>query len=391
MKQGSLMVMGCGMWLLLAGLPAGGAEFQDGDRREDRQFSGGEIENGGRPGERGFRRNWPADATVSQPRVIESGFVFMGDQYVPGPYLLQQTEEGLRINDRLVESELPQPSYQREDGGEDWGGRSRDWGSYGPGGYGFSRGGRSWSMLSVVAARLQSGAAIVILPGEPIASFKDPFSVDDLFQSFLSSDVHADHFQDMLGALPPEADVERWIAWATGFQPPAELRRLIEERVAARQEIERENAEKIASVKRFDSAAYPLTMLGMIVGVLALGHLLHSLPKGDHEIPAERRAEASKAVMYSVGLIAFLSALDLTWTILASQAGMMKELNPIGSRFIHDPQLLTLFKAGATLLGCGLLYVLRQHSRARWASWWLCLVCTVLTFRWLMFNSMFIA
>jgi hypothetical protein len=34
--------------------------------------------------------------------------------------------------------------------------------------------------------------------------------------------------------------------------------------------------------------------------------------------------------------------------------------------------------------------LLRRHYIARLAAWWLCLACTILTFRWLMFNSMFL-
>jgi len=69
----------------------------------------------------------------------------------------------------------------------------------------------------------------------------------------------------------------------------------------------------------------------------------------------------------------------------------MRELNPLASRLISDPEALVAFKVVATLLGCGVLFALRRHSRAQLASWWMCLVCTMLTFRWLMFNSMFIA
>jgi hypothetical protein len=53
--------------------------------------------------------------------------------------------------------------------------------------------------------------------------------------------------------------------------------------------------------------------------------------------------------------------------------------------------MLSIFKATATLLSCSLLLFLRRHPRAQLASWWLCLVCTLLTFRWLVLNSMFVA
>lgn len=68
----------------------------------------------------------------------------------------------------------------------------------------------------------------------------------------------------------------------------------------------------------------------------------------------------------------------------------MRELNPLGSRLIDDPVQLSAFKIATTLLCCTLLYALRGHATARTAAWWLCLVCTVLTFRWLVANSLFV-
>lgn len=138
--------------------------------------------------------------------------------------------------------------------------------------------------------------------------------------------------------------------------------------------------------------AYPLTLLGMVLSVIAFGHLLKSLPDhGAMRTNGGVTAEIVRATVVSLGLVIVLSGLDLVWTLLASQSGQMRELNPLASRLISDPQALIAFKAVATLIACGLLFALRHHGRAQLASWWICLICTMLTFRWLMFNSMFIA
>jgi hypothetical protein len=89
-------------------------------------------------------------------------------------------------------------------------------------------------------------------------------------------------------------------------------------------------------------------------------------------------------------LIAALSGLDLVWTLLASHAGQMAELNPIGTQLLGNPLHLSLFKITATVASCSLLMFLRRHPRAQLATWWMCLICTVLTFRWLVLHSMFI-
>ncbi|MFG0332012.1 MAG: DUF5658 family protein, partial [Maioricimonas sp. JB049] len=101
--------------------------------------------------------------------------------------------------------------------------------------------------------------------------------------------------------------------------------------------------------------------------------------------------QALRMLRRSVLLIVVLSLFDLVWTILASQAGQMKELNPLASYFVHDPVGLIMFKSLATCLAVGLLVAMRHYRRAQTATWWLCLVCTLLLFRWLTFSSMYVA
>ena len=83
-----------------------------------------------------------------------------------------------------------------------------------------------------------------------------------------------------------------------------------------------------------------------------------------------------------------MSAVDLLWTIMAGQAGVMKEINPLAAGLIQTPTSLALFKVTATAIGCGLLYSFRDRRRVQEATWWMCLVCVLVTFRWVMFDSM---
>ena len=78
-------------------------------------------------------------------------------------------------------------------------------------------------------------------------------------------------------------------------------------------------------------------------------------------------------------------------TIMTSQAGQMREVNPFGNSLIQNPALLALFKIGATGLSIGLLFGLRKYRRAQVAAWWACLILTILALRWLTFNSMMIS
>jgi hypothetical protein len=154
--------------------------------------------------------------------------------------------------------------------------------------------------------------------------------------------------------------------------------------------VESANRSRTIAVHRLQTVAYPLSVTGMLLVVAALGHLLRAHPGTDGDAPVVR-PEAIRATVISIALIAVFSLVDLVWTILAVQAGQMRELNPVGRLLIPDPRLLVAFKVSATLVGCGILYRLRRHSRARIAAWWLCLLCTVLLLRWVIFHSMFIA
>lgn len=158
-----------------------------------------------------------------------------------------------------------------------------------------------------------------------------------------------------------------------------------------------DNTQVSEAVRDLGRWSYPLTVLGMLLGVLAIGHLLKSAANpslaasGD---PRESRDSINpafiKATVVSIGLIFAMSMLDLAWTLLASQAGQMRELNPIGARMIDSPALLIVFKAIVTGGACLIFYSLRKHAQTQTAAWWMCLVLCLLTMRWLVFNSLFV-
>jgi hypothetical protein len=146
-----------------------------------------------------------------------------------------------------------------------------------------------------------------------------------------------------------------------------------------------------AATIRLAAFGYPLTILMMILVVLGFGHLLSHRPSADEWNDDSPTNQLSEPFNRSLLLIVGLSAVDLVWTLLVSQAGAMRELNPIGSQMIADPWQLVAFKVLVTLSAVGLLYFCRRVPLARQASWWSCLVLTLVAARWLVFNSMFIS
>jgi hypothetical protein len=324
---------------------------------------------------------------------IESGFVFIDGDFVPAPYTIALSEDKreVLINGRAVPGAIPLEALgmrsDRESRSSREEGRRRS-----------DAGRNPWrvdSNMWVIRLRrlLEVDHTVVAFRDQPMWRLDDTQTYA-LLKSLLEPEA-AEHMTALTALAGPVA-AGAWPRWLRTIKPDEAFRRQAEPFVAGLDEAQSSNFAAIRAVQRFDAVAYPLTILGMILSVIAFGHLLMSLPNND----AMRRGvdaggsvlshEVVRATMISVVLVAVLSSLDLTWTILASQAGQMRELNPIASHFISNPMALIAFKSAATLLGCGLLYTLRNHSRAQLASWWMCLVCTMLTFRWLMFNSMFV-
>ena len=188
------------------------------------------------------------------------------------------------------------------------------------------------------------------------------------------------------------ADPQVWATFVRDFECPPELHDRAFKYFDRKKEIGETKAAQAsanlsrASAKRMlESSAYPLTMVGMLLVVMAFGHLLSFKP--DSTNGSAVSPEAQRAIRHSLILLAALSGLDLIWTLLASRAGVMKELNPLGAALIDDPLPLIVLKIVATMSAVVLLFALRQHNVAQKGAWWGCLICTLLTVRWLTFNS----
>jgi hypothetical protein len=140
------------------------------------------------------------------------------------------------------------------------------------------------------------------------------------------------------------------------------------------------------------SMKYAVTVAGLVLAVIALGNLLNHRPNnGERWTDVDHDSDTVSMVIRNVVLVALLSLFDLALTLLAHQAGGFLELNPLSDRLLGDSFHFVLFKVTTLSVACLILVMIRKHRLAQMASWWLCLVCTVLTFRWLTFNSIFLA
>lgn len=238
---------------------------------------------------------------------------------------------------------------------------------------------------------IEHGGMVVVFEGDAPQMLRDSRMVEVL-RVITEPDLSKRDPALVLTLLSHEADRDVWQSWLTSYHLPVAYVPAARELIAKTDAAEAEGEKVIAANQRLSAWAYPLTIFGMLMSVVSFGHLLQFPPRGNPDlIPSRRRAELCRATVVFLAMVAILSTLDLVWTLLTSQAGQMHELNPIGQHLLEDPWMLAVFKMAATLASCGLLLMLRRHPRAQLASWWMCLVCTLLTFRWLVLNSMFVA
>lgn len=307
------------------------------------------------------RRDRRVDKKQSRERVLE-------------PYQLDPLETGFVI----VDGQFVEPPYQIE-----WDGNQLTLNGFAVSGRrGYRQGGEAWSDL-------EGDAVLVIDDGKLISYLVPSDERIAVIAHIASQNEDLSEFQPLVDSLDSFPFVEDLLQRWERMDVSGESSQRAMDALLLVKEAEERNMLEVKAISRLNRFGYPLTMAGMVLAVVAFGHLLSNRPEGFSVSAAPNPTpQAMKAVSHSILYVVLLSTLDLVWTVLAWQAGQMTEMNPIASQFIHDPQQLVAFKSAATFLGAGILLVLRQHRSAQTASWWLCLVCTVLTFRWLTFNSM---
>jgi hypothetical protein len=181
----------------------------------------------------------------------------------------------------------------------------------------------------------------------------------------------------------------RWIELVDAMQPSAELAARVES-VERERVVVRRRPSPPPSLSNF--VKYGISVMGIVLGVVALGTLLNHRP---HSKAAWRDLDTSgdsiPLVVRNVVLVAVLGFFDLGCTLLAQRSIGFVEINPLGAGLLDNPALLTGFKVASLLLGCVILLALRRYRGAQVASWWLCLVCTILTFRWATYGTLLLA
>jgi hypothetical protein len=149
------------------------------------------------------------------------------------------------------------------------------------------------------------------------------------------------------------------------------------------------NAETVLTARTFH---YGMTLAGMALGVYGFGMILQHRPHVRRSGACiDGDGEGFQMLPVYVLLLVVFAGFDLVCTLFTSQSGGLLELNPIGSSLLNRPIALTGLKVLATIVTAGILILLRPYRVAQVTSWWLCLALVMLTLRWVVFSSMFLA
>ncbi|TWU02328.1 hypothetical protein Pla52n_33780 [Stieleria varia] len=376
---------------------------------------------------------WAADSTsetASQARYsdIRTGFLFLDGDYVPMPYSIAVKDDQVIINGRELDltkydlSQYERPMQREGDfrfrpvanRGESMGGQGfgrQDFGKQGSGGGpsggggfrdgsfpGWQRRGRGEMPDSRSPAErfamdirtLNSDAVVLVEPGKSPRTLWTSDSGSDFLAALAShgDGMHAE--ADLPEALSAVINEQDWGRYVQSYFRDSQLRERISEWAdRVQQAVVQSDRHDRFTVWR-ERLAFPITLFAYVMVVFAIGHLMTHAPQmvgNDHR---EALSNMKQISIKTLLIVASLSAIDLIWTLLASESGSMKELNPLGRGLIENPMHLMIFKISVTAMSIVLLYRLHDQPLARRATWWSCLVLTLLTARWLTFQSMFV-
>lgn len=328
----------------------------------------------------------PGHQAGPQPIHSDAGYVFVDGDCIDAPYEVLLEGESFSINGQVYEEATFDLQTVSPPGGA--GGRRGQGqrGARGPRGGGLVSGARKF----VRDVGVLSGGGVVILEtGRAPIVYGAKDGAHECLEFLLAKSASTGE----PAVIPDEIDESTQQDWnrlaATVQMTPDFVARAtiqVEELNVVRDKVVRE-----FEAKRFgDRINYPMTMLAMVLVVFSAGHLM-AMSQSTFSATAEADGsiETQRNIVKSLVIVALLSALDLIWTLVAHQSGSMRELNPIAGKLISNSTQLMVFKVSLTALALGLLFWLRNQAIARKATWWCCLVLTLLTVRWLTFHSMF--
>ncbi|MCS7469295.1 hypothetical protein NZK35_21810 [Stieleria sp. ICT_E10.1] len=179
-----------------------------------------------------------------------------------------------------------------------------------------------------------------------------------------------------------------WSDDAPSIETTRRLKEVMDSFLADNAESDASAASEIASTNRAAWTSYVFTVAAMMIAAFSFGHLLTTSPPRRHRwTHIDASPDATRSVVESLVLISLLSVIDLFWTTIKSTETHFHEMNPLGNQILLNGDSLTAFKVISVLVSLTVLFFLRQYKGAQHASWWGCLICTLVAFRWIVLDS----
>ena len=347
----------------------------------------------------------PCLASESDLLVVRKmyGYIFVDGAYISAPYEIEYSEDVVRINDLEFDKdsfdlsnfeELPARNFGPWRRGRGFNGRyqSSPINDAGFVSQDSTRGGfgrrTSFDRFCDELRGVNDGMIAVLYTGDAPLFVQQFAGRHEFVRALHIPEASAEPIPPIISA---EKDRATWNRLLDDFKGDREFDRRVEEEIRMVDAAEADGDRVMAGTKWMEKLSYPISILAMVLVVIGFGHLLNNRPTVE-ALDAESVywSNQRRVVAQSLLIVGLLSAIDLIWTISASNAGMMKEMNPLASHLISDPFRLFFFKATVTATSIGILYWLHRRPIAQMASWWSCLLLTLLTARWVVFHSMFL-
>jgi hypothetical protein len=306
-----------------------------------------------------------------QHATIQTGFVIRDGEYIPPPYALTEDADQVLLNGETL------PAIQSAFRHVSFGGPHL--GRFGP-----------MPRRSIVRSTLEDNG-VLLVENEKSLTIRPEFT-GRFLATLLSDEDNESKIYNLSHELsgpgfPSNID---WSTFVNVFVPNRQLDERYDAMFVQPLQMEQENAEVSTFSKR--TIRYAMTVAGMIFGVFGFGMLLQHQPhvrvkRGE----VDREGPGFQFLPLYVALVFLFGMFDLTCTLFANETGGLLELNPLGDRLVNNPIGIILSKILVTALSVTILVALRKYRVAQITSWWLCLVCVFLTFRWVTFTSMFLS
>ena len=307
-----------------------------------------------------------SDLRVFKGIPIEHGTVVLQGRKLPAPYVVSRTRGEVLVNGEVI-TRAPKDSPEA-----------------------------ARQLAAQVERTLFDGHWVVIF-GEGIVTYADGAEGGMvLIGSLARAETLTERVRLVMEAYLEGADQVTTAEWKTALQnfQPDEL--IVEQfkeyqrSTAAEAEPVEESTESPLLAHDSTQTMYGLSVVGMLLIALSAGTLLGNPPKNAVNWSRIVRSPRTLAAMQRcLLLIAAYSLFDLIATVMALKTGHVEELNPLGVGLILAPAALAAFKVSATCLGTGLLWKLKNYHGAQVASWWLCMILTLVTVRWVTVQSLF--